>query len=218
LSNRIRNEIFVEGKQMFKISQHTGLASVFQTSLAWLDRERTLPRDCSLSWDELYTSLCVTDPASPGLPLCVLSLMWGMCAESAQEVCQTFVSLSLATLSAGHTESRTVNLHDLQLQYCCQQCARAGSPSRDSARFSVLGCDTWHRRVIEGLLAVQASPVDTDDATNIVAFVTAFDGFQTRAVTADAVVQAFLGIVAPDSALGDYFLKNLVRHLWGYDK
>jgi hypothetical protein len=52
------------------------------------------------------------------MPLCVLSLMWGMCAKSVQDVCQTFVSLSLATLSAGDMDNRMVALHEMQLQYC----------------------------------------------------------------------------------------------------
>jgi hypothetical protein len=129
LSNRKRKEITVEGKQMFKIFQHAGLASVFKMSIQWFELEAEPPKHCSSSWAELFTSLSVMDPASQGLPLVVLSLMWGMCAELAQAVCQAFVSLSLATLSVGDKEKRMLKLHDLQLQYCSEQCARARSHS-----------------------------------------------------------------------------------------
>jgi hypothetical protein len=87
LSDSIRKEITTDNKPMFIISQDTGLYSVFQTSLEWLGRDMAPPQNCLFSRAELYTSLCTTDPSSPGLPLCILSLMWGMCAECAQSVC-----------------------------------------------------------------------------------------------------------------------------------
>jgi hypothetical protein len=133
--------------------------------MEWLVRERTRPRDCFLSWAELYTSLCVTDRASPGFQLCVISLMWGMCAESVLEVCQTFVSLSLATLSTGAMEKRMVNLHDLQFEYCGDQCSRALTPSLNSARFLLPEC-MWHMRILEGLLAKTAVPMVLDNSTD----------------------------------------------------
>jgi hypothetical protein len=68
------------------------------------------PQNCSSCWAELYASVHVMDPASLGLTLCVLSLMWGICTESAQEVCETLDSLSLATMSAGDIENRMVKL------------------------------------------------------------------------------------------------------------
>jgi hypothetical protein len=168
------------------------------------------------SWAELYTSLSVMDPASPGLPLCVLALMWGMDAESAQEVCQAFVSLSLATLSAGDRDNRMLKLHDLQLQYCVQQCARDRKPSHNSARSTVPDCRMLHSRIIEGLLAMKAGPVEVNDSTNG-GHKTASAGLQGGAATADAVVQAFMGL-AEDSALEDYFHKNLVRHIYGCEE
>jgi WD40 repeat protein len=210
LSDRIRKEITVEGKRMFRISQHSGLASVFQTSLAWLGREIEPPQNCSLSWAELYTSLCVMDRASPGLPLCVLSLMWRFCTESALEVCQTFVSLSLATLSAGDMENRTVKLHDLQLQYCREQCAGTRTPSHNSARSLVPEC-IWHVRIIEGLLAEAAAHMVSDDSAEG-GHKTASTGFQAGTARADAVVEAFMGLV-DDSPLEKYFRKNLLRHI-----
>jgi hypothetical protein len=135
LSNRKRKEITDEGKQMYRISQHAGLASVFKMSIQWFEFELEPPNHCLSSWAELFTSLSVMDPASKGLPLGVLSLMWGMCAEFAQEVCQTllaFVCLSLATLSVGDKEKRMLKLHYLQLQYCSKQCARARTTSHNS--------------------------------------------------------------------------------------
>jgi hypothetical protein len=84
LSDWIWKKITAAAKPMFNISQHGGLYSVFQKSIQWLDREMATPQSCISSWAELYTSLCVIDTASPGLPLCILSLMWGMGAESAQ--------------------------------------------------------------------------------------------------------------------------------------
>jgi hypothetical protein len=204
LSDRIRKEITVEGNPSFTIAGHTGLCSVFQTSLEWLLSERSPPRDCLLSWAELYTSLFVTDPASPGLPLCVLSLMWGMYIESAQKVCQTFVGLSLATLSAGDMENRMVKLHDLQLQYCSQQCDRARTPSHNSARFLVPEC-TWHMRIVEGLLIKAAVPMVLEDPTDG-GLKTASTGLHAGTATADAVVEAFMTL-AEDSALEDYFLR-----------
>jgi NB-ARC domain len=215
LSERARKEITAERNPNFTISGHTGLPSVFKTSFEWLVRERTPPRDCSYSWAELYTSLCVLDPASPGLPLCVLSLMWGMCVESAQELCQAFVSLSLATLSADDMEKRMVKLHDLQLDYCVEQCARTRTPSHNSAQFLVSKC-TWHLRIIEGLLAkaaVQTILVDSADEV----LQRGAGSLQAGAATADAVVEPFIGL-AEDSALAEYFLKNLVRHICGIEE
>jgi hypothetical protein len=164
LSNRKRKEITVEGKQMFRISQHTGLASVFKMSIQSFELEVEPPKHCSSSWAELYISLSVMDPASQGSPLGVLSLMWRMCAEFAQEVFQTFVSLSLATLSVGDKEKRMLKLHDLQLQYCSEQCARARTPSHYTTIFLVPEC-VWHFRIIEGLLAKAAVPMVFDRST-----------------------------------------------------
>jgi WD40 repeat protein len=202
LSSRIRTEIAADESLTFTFGGHTGLSAVFQASFEWLVRERTPPRDCLFSWAELYASLCVTDPPSPGLPVCVLSLMWGMCAESALEVCQTFVSLSLATLSAGEMDSRLVKLQDLPLRYCGEHCARAP--------FSEC---TWHWRIIEGLLAKAGVPMVLDDATGG-GHKTASGDLQAGAAMADAVVEAFMGL-AEDSTLKEYFVKNLVRHICG---
>jgi WD40 repeat protein len=220
LYGRVRNEITVEDKPMFGVSEHACLASVFETSLEWIGREMAPIQNCSLSWAELYTSLCVMDPASPGLPLCVLSLMWGMSAESAQEVCQTFVSLSLATLSAGNLQSRVVHLHDLQRQYCVQQCARDRTPSLNSAR-SFVPERAWHKRIIEGLVAkAAAAKAITDDpvvGSFVVGSVTAFAALQARATTVADVVEAFMGL-AEGSVLKEYLIKNLGRHICGYEE
>jgi hypothetical protein len=45
----IRNEIAVEDNSMFGVSQHAGLASVFETSLEWIGREMAPPQSfCSV--------------------------------------------------------------------------------------------------------------------------------------------------------------------------
>jgi hypothetical protein len=108
-----------------------------------------------------------------------------------------------------------VKLHDLQLQYCGQQCARARTPSHNSAHFLVPEC-TWHMMIMDGLLTKASVPMVFDDSTDV-GSLTGSAGLQTRAATDDAVVQAFLSI-AQDSALGDYFLKNLVRHICGFEE
>jgi hypothetical protein len=191
------------------------LYSVFQTSLEWLGRENSPPQNCSFGWPELYTSLCVTDPASPGLPLCVLSLMWGVSAESAQSVCQTFAGLSLATLSfADNTEKRMVKLHDLQLEYCRGQCGRARATSHISAR-SLVPEHTWHMRIIDGLVAKRVVPAETNDSMDVGSR-SASPVLKARAAAANAVVQAFLDL-GEDSALAEYLLENLVRHICGYE-
>jgi hypothetical protein len=55
--------------------------------------------------------------------------------------------------------------------------------------------------------------VDMDDSTDL-GFGAAFTGVQARVPTADAVAEAFLGLTQePESALDEYFPKNLVRYL-----
>jgi hypothetical protein len=92
--------------------------------------------------------------------------MWRMGAESAQDVCQIFVSLSLATLSAGDIENRMVKLHNLQLQYSGQQCASARTPSLYSARALVPECIS-HMRIMDGLLVKASVPMVFDDSTDV---------------------------------------------------
>jgi hypothetical protein len=46
--------------------------------------------------------------------------------------------LSLPSLSAGAAEDGMVKLHYLQVQYYSEQCARARTPSHNSAQVSVL--------------------------------------------------------------------------------
>jgi hypothetical protein len=163
----------------------------------------------------MYTSLCVTDPASPGLPLFVLSLMRGVSAQSAQSVCQTFAGLSLATLSfADNTEKRMVKLHHLQLEYCRAQCGRARATSHISVRSLVLE-HTWHMRINDGLVAKMVLPAETNDSMDVGSR-SASLVLQARAATSDAVVQALLDL-GEDSALADYLLDNLVRHVCGYE-
>jgi hypothetical protein len=91
---------------------HTGLNSVFETSLKWIGDHKVQPGKSSLPWDELYFSLAVFDRAFPRPPVCVLALMWGLHIETAQEVCSTFVKLSLATLSGVEAASGSIMLHD----------------------------------------------------------------------------------------------------------
>jgi hypothetical protein len=45
-------EIATEEQPMFRISQHTGLYSVFQTSLEWLGRKNGAPQNFSFGWPE----------------------------------------------------------------------------------------------------------------------------------------------------------------------
>jgi hypothetical protein len=109
-------------------------------------------------------------------------------------------------------EKRMVKLHDLQLEYCLAQFDRA--PSHISAR-SLVGECTWHRRIIDELVATRVVPAETNDSMDV-GFRSASTVSTAGAATADEVVQAFL-YLAVDSALADYILKNLVRHIFGYD-
>jgi hypothetical protein len=62
------------------------------------------------------------------------------------------------------------------------------------------------------------APLDQIDLPRIPA-ATAFAGLPARSVTADDVVQAFMGLAQEsDSALYEYFLKNIVRHICGYEE
>jgi hypothetical protein len=119
---------------------------------------KMLLRRISRSVGQNVTSLCVTDPASPGLPLFVLSLMRGVSAKSAQSMCQTFAGLSLATLSFDdNTEKRMVKFHHLQLEYCRAQCSRARATSHISVR-SLVPEHIWHMRINDGLVAKRVLP------------------------------------------------------------
>jgi hypothetical protein len=69
-------------------------------------------------------------------------------------------------------------------------------------------------RILDGLLAKATVSMEIYDVTDA-GSVTKSAGLQARIVTADAVGQAFLGIVTQDSTLGDYFLKNSERHICG---
>jgi hypothetical protein len=71
-------------------------------------------------------------------------------------------------------------------------------------------------RIIEVLLASTAVEALSDDPP-VLGSVTAFTCVQGSAATADAVVEAFMGL-AEDSALEGYFLKNLVRHICGFEE
>jgi hypothetical protein len=86
---------------------------------------------------------------------------------------------------------------------------------RTTPRSLVPEC-TWHMRIIEVLLARTAVEALSDDPP-VLGSVTAFTGVQGSAATADAVVEAFMGL-AEDSALEGYFLKNLVRHICGFEE
>jgi hypothetical protein len=74
---------------------------------------------------------------------------------------------------------------------------------------------TWHRRIIDGLVATRVVPAETNDSMDV-GFRSASTVSTAGAATADEVVQAFLDL-AVDSALSDYILKNVVRHIFGYD-
>jgi WD40 repeat protein len=216
LSNRIRMETTSVGQSVFTSSEHPVLASVIRTSLEWLDRAVALPKDCSFSWAELYTSLCVGDPASPGMPLLVLSLMWGMCAESVHQVCQTFISLALIPFLTGEMDNRLVKLHELQRQCCGNLYGHRHMLSQGSPQSLSSDCSQWHGRIIEGLLAKARLPLKSAESTGI-GSVAARSGPHTSAAKADALVQAFMGLgQESESVLDNYFGKNLVRHVCGY--
>jgi hypothetical protein len=106
-------------------------------------------------------------------------------------------------------------LHEIAFaaQYCIQEFAHAQTPSHNSVRFLVPEC-TWHMRILDGLLAKPTVSMEIYDVTDA-GSVTTSAGLQARVVTADAAVQAFFGIVTQDSALGEYFLKKIVRHICG---
>jgi hypothetical protein len=74
---------------------------------------------------------------------------------------------------------------------------------------------TWHRRIIDGLVATRVVPAETNDSMDV-GFRSASTVSTAGAATADEVVRAFLDL-AVDSALADYILKNLVRQIFGYD-
>jgi hypothetical protein len=96
LSNRLGHELTNPVKCSFW--DRPALESVFEASLKWLCDHKVQPSDCSVRWDELYFALAVLDRAYQSDPVCVISLMRGISFESAEEVCCTFVKLSLATL------------------------------------------------------------------------------------------------------------------------
>jgi hypothetical protein len=98
LSSRLGHELTVPVKCSFW--DYLGLESVFEASIKWLCEHKVQPSDCSLHWDELYFSLAVLDRSCPSAPVCDIALIWGISFESAEEVCCTFVKLSLAKLLA----------------------------------------------------------------------------------------------------------------------
>jgi hypothetical protein len=109
-------------------------------------------------------------------------------------------------------EERMVKLHDLQLQYCGEKWARSWKSLQNSARSLMAKC-TWHIKLIDWLLSQRVPTVEADDAMGV-GCLSASNGLQTGATTADAVVKAFMSL-AEDSALDEYFLKNIVRHICG---
>jgi hypothetical protein len=65
------------------------------------------------------------------------------------------------------------------------------------------------------LVEKRGTPVDHNGLPRMPAD-TALNGLPVRAATADAVVEAFMSL-AEDSAFEEYFLKNLVRQICGYE-
>jgi hypothetical protein len=126
--------------------------------------------------------------------------------EHLQDMCQTFVSIPLATLSAGGVENRMVALHELQLQSCVEQCCRARNPSLNSPPTFLKEVSVWQRSIIVGLSAKTTVPVDMNDSTDI-DYGATFTDEQDMAAIADAVLQSFLGLaLEPESAPDDYLL------------
>jgi hypothetical protein len=71
------------------------------------------------------------------------------------------------------------------------------------------------KKIIETLVDKRGTPVDHNGLPRSPAD-TAIIGLPVRAATADALVEAFMSL-SEDSALEEYFLKNLVRHICGYE-
>lgn len=90
------------------------------------------------SMGDMYTSLCVLKKQH-SIPVWVLSRMWEMEEESALKVAQLFSSMSLVTVSNRTTlddfTMYEVTMHDLHLEYCCQEAGRDGQSEFWSALF-----------------------------------------------------------------------------------
>jgi hypothetical protein len=213
VSSRLGHDLMNPAKCELGVD-HPGLVSVFETSLMWLRDQTVQPDDCSLPWDELYISHAVPDRAFPSAPVCILALVWGISILSAEEVCRKFVKLSLATLSGGEAAKRKIMLHDLQFQHCSERFKGRAVGTGSSG--CILSEPAWHKQIIEGLAAKCFTPLDQDGLARMIAG-SAFSGAQAMAARADAVVQALMSLAhEPESAPNEYFLKNLVRHLFGY--
>jgi hypothetical protein len=150
LSARITSVIL---RGVTKISGHRGLPSVFEASLDWLERDgRPGGADkCKYSWTDIYLSLSIIGPSSAGIPVSVLAPMLGVCVEFAEAACVKLVNTSLATLSAGAPADRKIKLHDLQLQYCVDQCEQTAVGNALSG---------WHAKALECLTDELSAPPD----------------------------------------------------------
>jgi hypothetical protein len=120
------------------------------------------------------------------------------------------VKLSLATLSGGEEASRRIMLHDLHFHYCSDRCKVSGFSS------AIPSESAWYTKIIEVLVVKRGTPVDHNGLPRMPAY-TALTGSQAGSATADAVVEAFVSL-DEDSTLWEYFLKNLVRHICGFEE
>jgi hypothetical protein len=101
-------------------------------------------------------------------------------------------------------------LHDLHFHYCSERCKVSGLSS------AIPSESAWYTKTIEAFVVKRGTPVDHSGLPSMSAY-TALTGFLTGSATADAVVEAFMSL-AEDSTLWEYFLKNLVRHICGFEE
>jgi hypothetical protein len=139
----------VRGKN--KIPGHRGLPFVFEASLDWLEIEGRPGGldECKYSWTDIFLSLSVIDPSSAGVPISVLAPMWGICVEYAEAACVRLANISLATISAGAPADREIKLHDLQMQYCIDQCNQTVAENAPSC---------WRSKALMGLIDDLSAP------------------------------------------------------------
>jgi hypothetical protein len=80
---------------------------------------------------------------------------------------------------------------------------------------------TWHKRIIEGLVAKAAAKAVTDDPTVVGSFVvgsvTAFVALKARAMTVADVVEAFTGL-EEGLVIKEYIINNLGRDICGNEE
>lgn len=142
---------------------------------------------------DLYDSLCVLKNQQ-AVPLSVLALMWNIPEAQTKNVSLSFSSISLAKISIQRrvqgNEECALHIYDLHLDYCRQNAVRNGNEQE------------WHRRLLNGHVAPNASLNETIDAFSV-------DGllglnlleYSSRSCWNDDVVNK------------EYISKNLTRHL-----